>query len=199
MQEAGYTLSTFPSVTLTASSGGKAANRNEYAAVQQMWQTNLGINVKIDDIDFNKLLDEINTAIGNPKGIQIWTIAWIADYPDAQDWLTLQFDKGVPNNNTNYGQNTTSNAADQQATQKLLEQADVNSNPTDRLQQYYKAEQQLVNDVSWLPVNQTVLSLVRKPCAVGVVDTAQNLIPPDDWGSIYISTDSNCADTSQYQ
>ena len=41
-----------------------------------------------------------------PMACRFWGIAWIADYPDPQDWTTLQFDKGVPNNNINYGQNT---------------------------------------------------------------------------------------------
>ncbi len=28
---------------------------------------------------------------------------------------------------------------------------------------------------------------------------AEGLIPPDDWGAIYISTDPNCADTTRFQ
>jgi oligopeptide transport system substrate-binding protein len=40
---------------------------------------------------------------------------------------------------------------------------------------------------------------VRKPCVVGVVDNAQLLTPPDDWGKIYISTATPCANTAGYQ
>jgi oligopeptide transport system substrate-binding protein len=70
-----------------------------------MWQNVVGVSVKADPIDFNKLLLEITAATNNPKGLQFWGIAWIVDCPDSQDWTTLQFDKGVPNNNMNYGQN----------------------------------------------------------------------------------------------
>ncbi|HLZ61242.1 MAG TPA: peptide ABC transporter substrate-binding protein [Ktedonosporobacter sp.] len=199
LQEEGMTLSTLPPITLTVASAGRAENRNEYAALQQMWQTTLGVSVKINDIDFNKLLDDITAATNNPKGLQFWSIAWIADYPDAQDWTTLQFDKGVPNNNMNYGQNQSADTTDQQATQTLLEGADVNQDPAARLQQYYKAEQQLVNDVAWLPMNQVLYTIVRKPCVVGATDDAQGLVPPDDWAKVYISTDQICTNTSQYQ
>ncbi len=200
LQESGYaSASALPPITLTASSGGSADLRNEFSALQQMWQTTLGVNVKIDDIDFNKLLNDIVASTNNAKGLQMWGIAWIADYPDPQDWTTLQFDKGVPNNNMNYGQNSSANAAQQQAIQQLLEQADVNPDNTARLKQYFQAEQQLVNDVAWLPMYQVTVSLVRKPCVTGVIDNAFGLTPPKDWGAVYISTATPCADTSSYQ
>ncbi len=195
LQEEGMTLATLPPITLTYPSGNPGI-RSELAAAQQMWQSVLGVSVKLNEVSFNNLLVAIPAATNNPKGLQFWYIAWIADYPDPQDWTTLQFDKGVPNNNTNYGQNNTSDAAQQQATQQLLEQADVNPDQNARLQQYMNAEQQLVNDVAWLPSNQTIGQILRKPCVVGVVDNPSLLAPPDDWGAVYISTDTPCADTS---
>ena len=93
-----------------------------------------------------------------------WYSGWVADYPDPQDWTTLQFDKGVPNNNINYGQNTSSDAATQQQVQQQLEAADINPDQTARLQAYMQAEQQLVNDVAWLPMEQVASSQVLKPC-----------------------------------
>ncbi len=192
------TLSTLPPVRLTYPSGDKDSY-NEVAALQQMWQNVLGVSVKADPIDINQLLSEITAATNNPKGLQFWGTGWIADYPDPQDWTTLQFGKGVPNNNMNYGQNQTSDAAQQQAVQQALEAADVAPAGNARLQAYMQAEQQLVNDVAWLPMEQVTASFLRKPCLVGVVDNAQNLIPPDDWGNIYISTATPCADTSSFQ
>jgi peptide/nickel transport system substrate-binding protein/oligopeptide transport system substrate-binding protein len=62
-----------------------------------------------------------------------------------------------------------------------------------------KAEQQLVNDVAWLPVFQQEYELVRKLCVVGVVNNSFDLTPPDDWANIYISTATPCADTSSYK
>jgi peptide/nickel transport system substrate-binding protein/oligopeptide transport system substrate-binding protein len=199
LQEEGLTVSTFPSTTLTGSSAGLAENRNEFAAVQQMWQNTLGVTIKVNDIDFNKLLDEIPASTNNPKGLQMWWIAWIADYPDPQDWLTLQFDSGAQNNNANYGQNKSPDASVQQQTQQIMEQADVNPDQTTRMQQYNKAEQQLVNDVAWLPVDQAIQATVIKSCVVGFFYNAIDLTPPDDWGSVYKTTDPSCANISQYQ
>ncbi|HEY7418633.1 MAG TPA: peptide ABC transporter substrate-binding protein, partial [Ktedonobacteraceae bacterium] len=199
LQEEGLTVQKLPPITFTVTSEGSADRRNWFAAEQQMWQNTLGVTIKVDDIDFDKLLSEISSATGNAKGLQMWEINWVADYPDAQDWLTLQFDKGASNNNMSYGQNSTSDATTQQQTQRTLEQADQNLDPTGRLQQYNQAEQQLVNDVAWLPEDQRQVSSLNKPCVVGLVNNAQSLTPPDDWGQIYKTTATPCANVSQYQ
>jgi len=199
LAEEGLTAATLPPITVTFSSGGSNDIRNNLAAQQQMWQNVLGVSVKLDDIDFNKLLTESTAATNNPKGLMAWELGWIADYPDPQDWTTLQFDKGVPNNNSNYGQNNTSDASTQQQTQQALEGADSNPDTNSRLQAYYQAEQQLVNDVAWAPIYQVALTYLQKPCLVGFTLGSEGLIAPNDWANIYKSTDPNCADTSSYQ
>ncbi|GHO56464.1 peptide ABC transporter substrate-binding protein [Ktedonobacter robiniae] len=198
MKDEGYTASTFPSVTFTVATNGSSDTRNELQAVQQMWQSVLGISVKLNDIDYGKLLSDVPAALNNPNGVQMFALGWVADYPDPQDWLTLQFDKGSPNNVVNYGQNHSANASQQQETQKLMEQADSTQDQAQRMKLYNQAEQQLVNDVVWLPTVQVGSVIVRKPCVVGIADNAQSMIPPDDWTNIYISTATPCADTSQY-
>ncbi len=186
LTEEGYSsVAQVPPIKLTYPSGSQDTD-NEVAALVQMWQTTLGISVKANPEDFNKLLTDIVAATNNAKGLQFWGIAWIADYPDPQDWTTLQFDKGVPNNNSNYGQNSTSDASAQQAVQQALEAADVNPDQTARLKAYMDAEQQLVNDVAWLPTEQVAVSQVLKPYVKGVIFNPQLLVPPDDWGNIYI-------------
>jgi peptide/nickel transport system substrate-binding protein/oligopeptide transport system substrate-binding protein len=199
LQEEGLTTATLPPISITYASGGGADYRNELAAVQQMWQNVLGVSVKINDVDRVKLINDIFSSNNNAKGLQMWAYGWLTDYPDPQDWLTLQFDNGSQNNSMNYGQNKSTNAALQQQTQQAMEQADINQNQTTRLQQYNTAEQQLVNDVAWLPMYQIVATAARKPCLVGFVDNAELLVPPDDWGSIYKSTATPCTNVSQYQ
>jgi oligopeptide transport system substrate-binding protein len=198
MKEAGYTQQNFPSVTMTYSSQGSSDLHNELSAVQQMWQSALGINVKLDDIDFNKLLEERHDSLNNPNGMQMYALYWVSDYPDPQDWLTLIFDKGSTKNAMNYGQNKTSRSADQQAVQKLMEQADITQDQNKRIQMYNQAEQQLVNDVAWIPRYQFKDTFVRKPCVVGLVDNPQQTYAPDMWGNVYISTATPCASVQQY-
>ncbi len=186
MQEAGYKLATFPTVTMTYPNGEPDTD-NEITTARQMWKTALGIDVKAQAIDFNRLITDLSGAVNNPKGLQMWTIVWGADYPDPQDWTTLQFDKGSPNNNMNYGQNSTTNAAQQQQVQQHLEQADVTADQAQRLQMYMQAEQQLVNDVAWLSIDQESASRLVKPYVVGLTFNAADLRPPGDWASVYIA------------
>src|SRR6266487_4210067 len=186
MQEAGYTLATFPTVTITYPNGS-ADRDNQITTVRQMWKTALGIDVKAQAIDFNQLVTDLNSTIKNSKGLQMWAIGWIADYPDPQDWTTLQFDKGSPNNYFNYGQNNSSDAAQQQQVQQQLEQADVTANQTQRLQMYNQTEQQLVNDVAWLPIFQESTSRLVKSYVIGRVFNGAGVVPPDDWANAYIT------------
>jgi oligopeptide transport system substrate-binding protein len=188
LQEEGWSsVSQMPAIKLTYPSGITDAD-NEVAAIQQMWQTTLGISVKANPEDFNKLLTDSEAALNNPNGLQFWGIAWIADYPDPQDWTTLQFGQGSQYNQINYGQNHSLDAATQQQTQQALAAADVNPDQTSRMQAYNQAEQQLVNDVAWLPMEQVAYSQVLKAYVRGMVFNAQLLIPPEDWGKIYIQS-----------
>ena len=187
LQEEGWTsLAQIPTIKLTYP-GGSQDQDNEVAALIQMWQKTLGISVKPDPEDFNKLLLDMAAAANNPKGLQFWNTSWSADYPDPQDWTTLQFDKGAPNNTMNYGQNSTTEAAQQQQVQQQLEAADVNPDQYARLRAYNQAEQLLVNDVAWLPVNQVTRSQVVKPYVKGLVFNSSGFTPPDDWGAVYIA------------
>ena len=75
----------------------------------------------------------------------------------------------------------------QQQNQQKMEQADVASDQTTRIQMYNQSEQQLVNDVAWLPMDQRFGARLLKPYVIGRVFNAQALVPPDDWGSVYIA------------
>ncbi len=174
-----------PPITLTYATGLSTMDQ-EVTSLIQMWQQVLGIHVIPAPVDYNTLLDRVTAATNNPNGLQFWGLAWVAEYPDPQDWLTRQFDAASPNNNMNYGQNATSDAARQQLTQQQLENADATMQQNSRFQTYAQAEQQLVNDVAWLPIYQITSTFLRSPSVNGIVDNAQSIIPPNDWGNIYI-------------
>ncbi|QBD77428.1 peptide ABC transporter substrate-binding protein [Ktedonosporobacter rubrisoli] len=199
LQEEGMTLQTLPTIRLTYASSFQAEMDNEIAVVQQMWHDVLGVTVKPESVDLNKLYGDISNATNNPQGLMLWMLGWVADYPDPQDWLTLQFGKGSANNNVNFGQNQAKDAAQQQALQQEMIQADANTNPTDRMQQYMKIEQELVNDAVVIPEYQVAAPKVRKPCVAGFEDNDLGLVAPDSWSKVYISTDPTCANTSIYQ
>jgi peptide/nickel transport system substrate-binding protein/oligopeptide transport system substrate-binding protein len=70
---------------------------------------------------------------------------------------------------------------------------------SERIKQYQQAEQQLVDDVAWIPVYQQTVTYVEKPCVVGPTSNTFDIVAPDDWGSIYKSTVTSCADVSFYK
>jgi oligopeptide transport system substrate-binding protein len=180
-------LAALPPIKLTyATSTNVAYFDQEVAAMIKMWHDVLGVTVTPVAIDYNSLLTQVTLATGNAAGLQFWGLTWVAEYPDPQDWLTRQFDSGVPNNNMNYGQNTSSNVAKQQMLQQQLEKADSNSSEDVRIQTYQQAEQQLVNDVAWMPMEQVTSTFLRKTTVIGIVDNAQGIIPPNDWANVYI-------------
>nr|BBH95515.1 ABC transporter substrate-binding protein [Thermogemmatispora argillosa] len=178
-------LSSLPPIKLTYATGLSTLDQ-EAKALIEMWRQNLGATVTPDPVDYNTLLSRVTAATNNPNGLQMWGLAWVAEYPDPQDWLSAQFGQGVPNNNMNYGQNVSNDAAMQQLVQKKLQEADSTLDTATRLRLYQEAEQQLVNDVAWLPLEQVNAVFLRNPLVVGFKDNGMNLVPPDDWANIYV-------------
>jgi peptide/nickel transport system substrate-binding protein/oligopeptide transport system substrate-binding protein len=189
----GLTAATFPTFQFTYASGSTSL-ANQVTTIIQDWKQVLGITVTPQVVDFNTRLNLENQTTCQEtdltkclnKGLSIWFAAWGADYPDPQDWVSLQFDKGQANNNWNYGQNLSTVASEQVANQKLMEQADVDLG-SDRVALYNKAEQALVNDVAWLSWDQRTFPYLQKPYVYGTVDNAITQVPPDDWGNVYIA------------
>ncbi|GAC1613725.1 MAG: ABC transporter substrate-binding protein [Ktedonobacteraceae bacterium] len=192
MQEEGYTsVSQIPPIKMTYGSGSPDT-ANEITTAIGMWQHLLGVTVGTATMEFGPLLAAESATTGKSPaqgGLQMWAAGWGADYPDPQDWLTLQFGDGQPYNEFNYGNNSGANAADQQANQKAMDAADVMiNNDAARYAAYNKAEQELVNEVAWLPLYQAPTSRLRKPYVVGITPNAIGEIPPEDWANVYIAT-----------
>ena len=190
LQEEGYSsVSQLPPIKMTYESGSPDL-ANEITTAIGMWQHVLGVTVGTATMDFGPLLTAESATTGKSPaqgGLQMWAAGWGADYPDPQDWLTLQFGDGQPYNEFNYGNNNAADAADQKANQQAMDAADVMTDPTARMAAYNTAEQKLVNDVTWLSLYQTPAIRLRKPYVVGITPNAISEIPPQDWANIYIA------------
>jgi peptide/nickel transport system substrate-binding protein/oligopeptide transport system substrate-binding protein len=174
-----------PPIKLTYA-GGVSSFDQEVKSMITMWKSVLGITVTANPVDANTLLDQVSAATGNSQGLQMWGLSWVGEYPDPQDWLTRQFGAGSVFNNMNYGQNSSSDVSLQLTTQQQLAQADSNFQTDARMQTYQQAEQQLVNDVAWLPIEQVANVFLRQPYVSGIVDNGTGIIPPNDWANISI-------------
>jgi oligopeptide transport system substrate-binding protein len=197
MQEEGYkSLSDIPLITLTYASTGIQAAKDEVSLLQQDWQEVLGITVKGADIDFNTLINDTNA--GDKNTLQFFSgPGWIADYPDPQDWTTLLFSKDAPNNAMHFGTNSSPENAVQAKLQDDMQAADIMPTGDARLKAYQRVEQELVNQVAWLPVEQQLVYGLRKPCVQGYPQpAATGIVPPDEWSKIYISQASDCVNAT---
>jgi peptide/nickel transport system substrate-binding protein/oligopeptide transport system substrate-binding protein len=162
-----------PPVTFTIISGSEDL-QNAAAAEQQMWLKAFPkYPITITSIDFNTLLQKTSA-----HQLQFWTLAWIEDYPDPQDWLT-----------TNLACDSAYNsgfACDQQA-DTLMHAADANPDQTARLQQYQQAEQILVTQVAWLTTDQATTWWETGPHLQDYTVTAGGLVPRESWQTMYIT------------
>ena len=161
--------------------------RDEATMAQEMWQNVLGIKVHLQPLSISELLNREQASANNPHGLQLWRLSWSADYPDPQDWTTLQFGLNAPDNTVNYAQNNSASAAKQREVQQMLQEADRQADHARRIQLYQYAEQSLVNDVARIPLYQAQDNYLLKPGVNGYTINAMGTIPADDWSHIYIT------------
>lgn len=193
LQQENLTLATFPPVEITYESNSPSLD-DEITLMRQEWKETLGVTVNVQVVSFNALLQmqagticsQTSMSKCQNTGLQMWAFAWGADYPDPQDWTSLQFGKGSPNNLWNYGQNLCTCASAQQAVQQEMATADSDFG-SDRLALYQDIEQKLVNDVAWIPMFQRTGTYALKPYVFGVSDNSTAQTPPNDWSKVYIA------------
>lgn len=186
LAEEGLTRQTFPQITLTYPNQSPEAS-NEAATETQMWKNVLGITIIGTAVSQNSIYTQMAQTQGNDGPLQMWLAGWGADFPDPQDWITLQFGAGEPNNAYNYGDNASSTVAKQKAVQRQMLAADVMVDKAARLNAYNKIEQQLVDDVAWLPIYQRPDARLIKNYVVGLKFSAASIIAPDSWAKVYIA------------
>lgn len=78
--------------------------------------------------------------------LQVFRSSWIADYPDAQNYLSLFYSKNHAPNGPNYTRYTNANY------DALYEKAIASPNTNERLELYQKMDSILVNDVPAIPL-----------------------------------------------
>lgn len=136
----------FPEISLQINSGGGGRNVQIAEVVQKMLNENLGINVKIQQMQMGQQTENIET--GNAK---FWRTGWVADYPDPENFLNLLYGGHVPAelsekayiNSMRYK----SDAFDDLFSKSLREVDKIN-----RFELYRQADQQAVDDAAIMPI-----------------------------------------------
>jgi ABC-type oligopeptide transport system substrate-binding subunit len=167
--------SAYPDVSkvppITFSFPNSQVSQNEAAALQQMWQSALGIQVKLLSVELNAY----NTETANHQ-VQFGFTQWSADFPDPYDWLTLNLTSTASNNNGEWS----NPQFDQTVAQ--AEQATGNA----RIQLYNQAEQIAITDVGWLPIDHQSMSAVI-PSWVHGISLNNTGLYFGDWSDVYLA------------
>jgi len=146
-----------PPVQLTESGAGANVG-NITEAILAMWKENLGVDVKVQQVETATFFGDLD------KGrFQMFSLGWIADYPDPENFLDLKFHTGSRQNDTQYS-NPEIDA--------LLDQARVEPDPTKRLQMYDQIEKRIVDDAPWIPLFFGASHTIVKPWVKGWLEPA---------------------------
>ena len=126
-----------PPIVLSIS-GGCAGMSAVDAAIASMWQENLGVEVAIQSVEWETFLDDMREG-----RLQVFEIGWVADYPDAENFLDLLFHSESVENHTDYSN---------PELDELLEMARVEGDFDSRWEIYQAVEETIVADAPWLPL-----------------------------------------------
>lgn len=150
------------------------------ATLQQMWKETLGVDVDINTEELAKFNDDLTATANKPEdpaALSFYISVWGADYPDPQNFVSQQLRTDVGNNNGHY-----SNAE----FDKLVDQADVETDQAKRLGMYQQAEQIALTEVGWLPLYYGKANMLINGKVSGLVVTPQGLFPKGDWTKVTV-------------
>ncbi len=161
-----------PTLTLTYAIEGD--NEQVVQALQRMWQDHLNISVVLEPLQLEAFIKKLDITYFTPEnGLQLYLSVWGADYPDPQNFLSLQLRSGVRNNNGHFSSvdfDRLVAEADRLSTRSEIER---------RLQLYAQAEQIAIDRVGWLPLFYPRFNVLVHPRLEGLVLTPIGLVAPD--------------------
>lgn len=127
-------------------------------AVLAMIEESLGIKMTVEQVEWADMLNDMNQ-----RRFQAYSAGWIADYPDPQNFIDVQFHSGSTQNHTGYA------SAEVDA---LLEQARIEQDVEQRMALYQRAELVILNDAPWIPLTHGYAYYLVKPYIHGFQGTA---------------------------
>lgn len=166
--------SVYPDVSkvppITFSYPNSQVTPSEAAALQAMWQSALGIQVKLRSVDLNSYNDETARHL-----VQFGFTQWGADFPDPYDWLALNLLSTASNNNGEW--------KNPQFDQTIAQAEKMSGDA--RIALYNKAEQIAIEDVGWLPLDHQALAAVIPSYVQGIILNSNGLFF-GDWSDVYL-------------
>ena len=125
----------FPRITLTISGSFGATIPTYLEVMLEQWRA-LGIEIDIQQTEWATFLQDVNE-----RKYQMFSLGWIADYPDPENFLDLLFHGESQNNHTAYSNPEVN---------RLLEEARTERDRERRFEIYNQAEQMILDDAPWV-------------------------------------------------
>jgi oligopeptide transport system substrate-binding protein len=145
-------VANLPPITVTTLGWGGAISR-ELESVVYQWQQNLGVEVKVRQLEPEQFLYHLSG-----EADEMFYSGWIADYPHPQDFLDILFHSGSENNYGGYSN---------PEVDTLLDEAGVEQDRDLSLELYQQAEQLLVDDAACIPLGFGKNYILVKPYVEG--------------------------------
>ncbi len=177
LAEAGYPNGNgFPEITLQLNAGG-GRNLKLAEAVQEMLQKNLNIKVNLLQVEWSMHLESIETSKA-----AFYRLGWVADYPDAENFLNQYYGKLVPQK---LEERSYPNSARYQNPKfdELYEKSLLIANDAQRNALYLQAEQLALDDA---PLLLTVYDIDERIVRKEVRDYAVNAMDRRDFKTIWL-------------
>ncbi len=131
------------------------------AEVVQYYLKKIGIDVKLRNIDWGTYLKKIDSG-----DCPMFRLGWVADYPDAENFLYILFYSKNAGANGNYCFYSNSKV------DKLLEEARRQTDDEKRYKMYEQIESMIMNDAVWIPIYHNKDLVLYQKNVRGVVLTA---------------------------
>ncbi len=141
-----------PPVTITVS--GYANQFPEYVAAALLdWRENLGVEVSVRQLEPDAFLYRLRDERDG-----LYSLGWIADYPDPHNFLGVLFRTGEANNVGGYSN---------PELDELLDRAAAERDEEARLEMYQQAERMVIDDAPCLPLMYGANHVLVKPYVSG--------------------------------
>ncbi len=139
-----------PDITLNVPGEGSEAGPIVETMVES-YKENLGVEISVEQTPWPEFLADLSKA---DMPYQMYSLGWVADYPDPQDFLEVLFYSTSSQNQGGYSN---------PEVDALLDQARGAQDPEERLTLYQQAEQMILEDAAWIPLYFSVENWLVKP------------------------------------
>lgn len=129
------------------------------AALTEMYVGTLGVDIEINQVPWDSFQQDLYD-----HTFQMFMLGWVADYPDAEDFLDVLFYSDSEQNHSRYSN---------PEVDRLLEEARSEPDHEARMKLYQQAEEIIVTEAPWIPIYHGTTYLLVKPYVEGLTVTPQ--------------------------